>query len=278
MGYWIERDEEEAITQYVGLFGFISLFSSLANLFSGLSPSEAKKLKMLPAYVFRWGWKRYNIFIIHQDGIKKLLSMYEKIVAAAIRNKQQKTYNTVRLCSRHQVVVGKSINQSFLSTSENSVEDLIKLNYDECPELAIIEFEIDHDAIVFPMRMLGEVYPKPKEGEVLILPGMVMEIELVPNPKYNYVGKDQKPAVYYKAKVSGPDFSQWEKISKDKIEDLEKDVFNGEMLNKVQHFVQQLNTSDTLPDPPEGYDKWVLAYKDLLMCTVYRVWKNSCER
>ena len=35
-----------------------------------------------------------------------------------------------------------SINHSFLSTSESSIEELIELNYGNCPELGIISFEI----------------------------------------------------------------------------------------------------------------------------------------
>ena len=60
MGYVLKPDEKEAIIHYVGLFGFISRYSSLANLFSGLSQEEAKARGMEPAYLMRWGWKHYN--------------------------------------------------------------------------------------------------------------------------------------------------------------------------------------------------------------------------
>ena len=274
MGYVLKPDEKEAIIHYVGLFGFISRYSSLANLFSGLSPEEAKARGMEPAYLMRWGWKHYNADIVHYDGIMKLNSLYEKLVSAAMKTKQDHTYSTVRLCSRKQIVLGKSVNHSFLSTSEESVENLVSLGYGNCPELAIIHFEVSEEAIVLRMNIFDEVYPKPKEGEVLILPGMVMDASIDSNNSYDIHGLDGKKVQCYKAKVYGPDFSEVADLSTEDVSRLWDIALDTEKLKGIQLFVEKLNKSDVLPIPPSYYDEWVSAYKKMVMHSVYRKWKE----
>ena len=251
MGYVLKPDEKEAIIHYVGLFGFISRYSSLANLFSGLSPEEAKARGMEPAYLMRWGW-----------------------VSAAMKTNQNQAYSTVRLCSRKQIVLRKSVNHSFLSTSEETVENLVSLGYGNCPELAIIHFDISEEAIVLRMNIFDEVYPKPKEGEVLILPGMVIDASIDSNNSYDIHGLDGKKVQCYKAKVYGPDFSEVADLSNEDVSRLWDIALDTEMLKEIQTFVEKLNKSDVLPTPPSCYDKWVSAYKKMVMHSVYRKWKE----
>ena len=274
MGYVLKPDEKEAIIHYVGLFGFISRYSSLANLFSGLSPEEAKARGMEPAYLMRWGWKHYNADIVHYDGIMKLNSLYEKLVSAAMKTNQNQAYSTVRLCSRKQIVLRKSVNHSFLSTSEETVENLVSLGYGNCPELAIIHFDISEEAIVLCMNIFDEVYPKPKEGEVLILPGMVIDASIDSNNSYDIHGLDGKKVQCYKAKVYGPDFSEVADLSNEDVSKIWDIALDTEMLKEIQIFVEKLNKSDVLPTPPSCYDKWVSAYKKMVMHSVYRKWKE----
>ena len=279
MGYWITKPQRDAMADYIGridegIYKPVSDYSSLANLFTGQTPSEAANSCMIPAYLARWGWKKYNHHIVIQDGIRKLLSLYELMYRAALRNRERKAYKTVRLCSRKQVVLGASINHSFLSTSESSIEELIELNYGNCPELGIISFEISSDAIVLPMSILGEAYPKQIEREILILPGMKMEIEKDDDVDYSYFGLDGKKAEGYKAFIGGPDFSECEFTDYNSASEI---AFDPERLKEIQKFVISLNDfskEKNCPTPPDCYNEWATAYKQVVMYNLRNILNN----
>ena len=124
------------------------------------------------------------------------------------------------------------------------------------------------------MNIFDEVYPKPKEGEVLILPGMVIDASIDSNNSYDIHGLDGKKVQCYKAKVYGPDFSEVADLSNEDVSRLWDIALDTEMLKEIQIFVEKLNKSDVLPTPPSCYDEWVSAYKKMVMHSVYRKWKE----
>ena len=274
MDYLFTHDQIEAIVHYVGLRGHQSRFSSTANTLSGLSPTEAWALGMKPAYETRYGWKsKYiNPEIICWDGIMHLLYMYRNIFRAGMLTDEKRQYRTIRLCSSEEVIIGKSISKSFISTSESQIDKLLALGYGNCPNLAIIDFEIEPEAIVFQMNKLGQVYGKMEEQEILVLPGM--QLEIMPNPTHCYLttGIDGKRATTYLAKVKGPDFSKYMNVNYNELFSI---VFDTQTLSIVREFYHQLNTSPHLPQVPEVYDKWVRAYKLLLMNHLYNTYINN---
>ena len=101
-----------------------------------------------------------------------------------------------------------------------------------------------------------------------------MDASIDSNNSYDIHGLDGKIVQCYKAKVYGPDFSEVADLSNEDVSRLWDIALDTEMLKEIQIFVEKLNKSDVLPKPPSCYDKWVSAYKKMVMHSVYRKWKE----